>query len=38
MKEIPAAGIIEKIDTLLQHLNEQEPVKSYQGLDIRRNV
>lgn len=38
MKEIPAASIIEKIDTLLQHLNEQEPVDSYQGLGIRRNV
>lgn len=38
MKEIPAESIIEKIDTLLQHLNEQEPVDSYQGLGIRRNV
>jgi ADP-heptose:LPS heptosyltransferase len=38
MKEIPATSIIEKIDTLLQHLNEQEPVDSYQGLGIRRNV
>ena len=38
MKEIPAASIIEKLDTLLQHLNEQKPVDSYQGLGIRRNV
>jgi ADP-heptose:LPS heptosyltransferase len=38
MKEIPAENIIEKIDTLLQHLNEQEPADSYQGLGIRRNV
>lgn len=38
MKEIPATSIIEKIDTLLQHLNEQEPVDSYQGLGISRNV
>jgi ADP-heptose:LPS heptosyltransferase len=38
MKEISAASIIEKINTLLQHLNEQEPVESYSGLGIRRKV
>jgi ADP-heptose:LPS heptosyltransferase len=38
MKEIQAESIIEKLDALLQHLNEQEPVESYQGLGIRRKV
>jgi ADP-heptose:LPS heptosyltransferase len=37
MKEIEAESIIEKLDALLQHLNE-EPVDNYQGLGIRRNV
>lgn len=38
MKEIRAEDIIEKLDTLLQHLNEREPVESYEGLGIRRNA
>ena len=38
IKEIPAESIIEKIDTILQHVHEQVPIDSYEGLGIRRNV